>query len=143
MIKKTFLLYLSCFLLIAKDIPQKHTALDKQFKHYVPQNIQKKCDGLDDICKIFYTGYYLLDYRYKRDESLKYLIESYEKNASNIVDNMEARPYHLATTIAELYEQKLNSAVKFFKLAINAGNERMICPLGNIYQRQGKVYQAN
>ena len=145
--KNTFLLLfflLTISILNSKEIEQKQSSLDKKFSHYVPQSIQKKCDGLDDICKIFYIGYYLLDYRYKSDESLKYLVEAYEKNASNMVDNMEARPYYLATTIADLYEKKgkLKSSEKFFKLAINAGNERMICSLGNIYRKQGKVQKA-
>jgi len=143
---KSILLFLVLVfsLLNSKETEQKQSILDKQFVRYVPQDIQKKCDGLGQVCKSFYVGYYLLDYRYKIDDSLKYLMEAYENNASKIVDNMEAKPYYLATTIAGLCEQKrdLKCAVKYFKLAINAGNERMICSLGNIYQQQGEVKKA-
>jgi len=119
-------------------------ANETDFNLYVPKNIQKKCNGLDDICKTFYTGYYLLDYRYKASLSLKYLVESYEKNASKVVENMEAKNYYLSETIARLYEGTghYDSAIKFYKLSTKAGNERAICYEGSVYMKQGQIKKA-
>jgi len=120
------------------------TTLDKQFKRYVPKDIQKECDGLGDICKKFYVGYYLLDYKVVNRQSLKYLVDVYKHNGYKTIDHMEAKPYYLAMTIAQMYEKSwdLDNAVKYYKLAIKAENERAICSLGIVYQKQRKDKRA-
>ena len=114
--------------------------LDKQFKHYVPKDTQKECDGLGDICKKFYVGYYLLDYRVVNKQSLEYLVDVYEHDGYKIIKHMEAKPYYLTMTIAQMYENSwdLDNALKYYKLAIKAKNERAICSLGIVYQKQKK-----
>ena len=118
--------------------------LNEQFKKYVSSELQKKCDGLGDICKKFYIGYFLLSNAKQSNLSLKYLVESYEKNATKIVDNFEAKEYYLTETIARLYEQKsdLDNAEKFFKLSVKADNKRAICYLSDIYHKQGKIRKS-
>ena len=118
--------------------------LNEQFKKYVSSEFQKKCDDLGDICKKFYVGYFLQSNIKQIDLSLKYLVQSYENKAFEIVDNFEAKEYYLSETIARLYEQKhdLDNAKKFFKLSIKAYNKRAICYLGEIYKKQGKIKKS-
>ena len=95
---------------------------------------------MSDICKKFYVGYYLLNYRVVNRKSLEYLVDVYEHNGYKTIDHMEAKPYYLAMTIAQMYEKSwdLDNAVKYYKLAIKAENERAICSLGIVYQKQKK-----
>lgn len=145
MIKKIiFISILFIFTLNGQQAVEKKLTLDEEFIRYVPINIQKECEGLDDICKKFYIGYYLLDNRYKASKSLQYLVESYEQNASRVVDYMEARNYYLTETIARLYEGTghYNSAIKYYEYSINSGNKRAICYIGHVYNNQRKRKQA-
>ncbi len=145
MIKK-YLLLSVLLISIAHTEPtaEKKLTLDDDFASYVPQDIQKKCDGVDEICKKFYVGYYLYIQRKNIHTSLKYLVESYEQNASSVVDYMEARDYYLTQTIGEVYEdaKRYSKAIEFYQRSIDAGNKRAICYIGHIYLNQRKLHKA-
>lgn len=138
------LLFLFVMGVFASNSTVKQDNLNEQFKKYVPIEIQKKCDGLGDICKKFYIGYFLKSNAKQSDLSLKYLVASYENNASKVFNDFEAKDYYLTETIARLYEQKgdLVHAEKFFKYSIKADNKRAICYLSDVYKKQGKIRKS-
>lgn len=128
----------------ATKILKKELSLDEEFKKYVPKKYQNKCEGLNDICKKFYIGYYLFSDNLKTDLALKYFIESYENNISKMVKDSEAKDYYLTDNIARLYSKQNDNknAIKYLKLSIKAGNDRNICYLGREYDNLDMLKEA-
>lgn len=129
---------------IATQVIKKELSLDEEFKKYVPKEFQNKCEGLNNICKKFYIGYYLFSDNLKTDLALKYFIESYENNISKIVEDSEANDYYLTDNIARLYSKQNDNknAIKYLKLSIKAGNDRNICYLGREYDKLDMLKEA-
>jgi len=119
-------------------------SLEEEFQKYVPKDIQKRCKKDNTLCKKFYIGYSLVDNERESKKSIAYLVEVYENNNLKIVEDMEAKPYYLTMTIAEMYEQAqdFENAQKYFKLALKAGNKNALCSLGNLYKKEQKKLLA-
>jgi len=130
--------------LVSSLYSQTPSTLEEEFLHYVPKEVQTKCNGVGEICKKFYVGYYLLDYKHGSKTSIKYLTEVYKKKGFKVIDDMEAKPYYLAMSIAEMYEKEwdLENAEKYYKLALEADNSWALCSLGNIYKKQKEDKKA-
>lgn len=123
----------------------KEVKLDKEFKKYVSKEFQYKCNGLNDLCKKFYTGYNLFYVQGRTKQSLNYLLESYENNISSILkDESDARDNYLTDTISRLYGRlgDKQNQIKYLKLSIKAGEDRNICYLGREYDKVDMVKEA-